>query len=154
MHELLHRKNYCTNYCERKQLLQRHPLRNPLLLRTPNTCLDFTGILSWILLWIFLVSCSPLFKWGGGHQEIHGENSHNEVSNDGGRFCPPLCGWGLPNIHDKSHALRMKIHHDECPCRSAVLFEKIQASVWDCVHRSRIDCLRLRLRFPSQDSSR
>ena len=28
--------SYCTNYCDGKQLLQRHPLRNPPLLRTPN----------------------------------------------------------------------------------------------------------------------
>ena len=28
--------NYCTNYCDSKQLLQRHPLRNPPLLRTPK----------------------------------------------------------------------------------------------------------------------
>ena len=34
--ELLRRMNYCTNYCDGKQLLQRHPLRNPPLLRTPN----------------------------------------------------------------------------------------------------------------------
>ena len=27
---------YCTNYCDSKQLLQRHPLRNPPRLRTPN----------------------------------------------------------------------------------------------------------------------
>ena len=32
--ELLRRMNYCTNYCNSKQLLQRHPLRNPPLLRT------------------------------------------------------------------------------------------------------------------------
>ena len=34
--ELLRRMNYCTNYCDSKQLLQRHPLRNPPLLRTPK----------------------------------------------------------------------------------------------------------------------
>ena len=28
--------NYRTNYCDSKQLLQRHPLRNPPLLRTPK----------------------------------------------------------------------------------------------------------------------
>ena len=28
--------SYCTNYCDRKLLLRRHPLRNPPLLRTPN----------------------------------------------------------------------------------------------------------------------
>ena len=35
--ELLRRTNYCTKYCDGKQLLQRHPLRNPPLLRTPKT---------------------------------------------------------------------------------------------------------------------
>ena len=30
--------NSCTNYCDGKQLLQRHPLRNPPLLRTPKNC--------------------------------------------------------------------------------------------------------------------
>ena len=34
--ELLRRMNYCTNYCDTKQLLQRHPLRNPPLLQTPK----------------------------------------------------------------------------------------------------------------------
>ena len=34
--ELLRRMNYCTNYCDGKQLLQRHPLQNPPLLRTPK----------------------------------------------------------------------------------------------------------------------
>ena len=40
--ELLRRMNYCTNYCDGKQLLQRHPLRNPplLRLRTPKTTLS------------------------------------------------------------------------------------------------------------------
>ena len=28
--------NYCTNYCDGKELLQRHPLRNPPLRRTPK----------------------------------------------------------------------------------------------------------------------
>ena len=28
--------NYCTNHCDSKQLLQRHPWRNPPLLRTPK----------------------------------------------------------------------------------------------------------------------
>ena len=32
----MRRMNYCTNYCDGKQLLQRHPLRNPPLLRTPK----------------------------------------------------------------------------------------------------------------------
>ena len=34
--KLLCRMNYCTNDCDSKQLLQRHPLRNPPLLRTPK----------------------------------------------------------------------------------------------------------------------
>ena len=34
--ELLRRMNYCTNYCDSKQILQRHPLRNPPLPEHPR----------------------------------------------------------------------------------------------------------------------
>ena len=36
--------NYCTNYCDGKQLLQRHPLRNPPLLRTPKAHAESTPV--------------------------------------------------------------------------------------------------------------
>ena len=34
--EILRPMSYCTNHCDRKQLLRRHPLRNPSLLWTPE----------------------------------------------------------------------------------------------------------------------
>ena len=37
----LRRMNYCTNYCDSKELLQRHPLRNPPLFRTPKSGKNF-----------------------------------------------------------------------------------------------------------------
>ena len=37
--KLLRHMNYCMNYCMSKQLLQRHPLRNTPLLRTPKPSL-------------------------------------------------------------------------------------------------------------------
>ena len=74
---------YCTNHCDRKQLLQRHPLRNPPLLRTP----PYRPLL------IFKLSVEglgPLIVRVRGVLSQGESNMHQIVVTVSCRLCPPF----------------------------------------------------------------